>query len=276
MITHVPCLIAPCLSITELYTFFNIRYPQNFYFKGERHDFFEVVCVLDGKVGVTADKNIFILSEGQMIIHPSNEFHAIWAADDYKPEVIIFSFSASEFPDISRYVWDISQGQMAELRDIFYLFGQSFDIKKIAIKEIRPEMRLHAAVAVKRLELFMLNVFSSPETQQSVIMPTKSEAYTRILTAMENNLSRSLTVDELSRICNMSVPALEKTVYKYLHCGAISHFNALKMKKATELLSEGKNVNETAFALGFANQNYFSTAFKKYYGYPPSKLKKSL
>ena len=49
----------------------------------------------------------------------------------------------------------------------------------------------------------------------------------------------------------------------------MTYYNVLRMKKACEMLSEGKSVKETAFSLGFANQNYFSASFKKHYGLSP-------
>ena len=71
----------------------------------------------------------------------------------------------------------------------------------------------------------------------------------------------------------MSVPSLEKTVRRYSGCGAMSYYNELRMQKAAELLSEGSSVKETALSLGFSNQNYFSTSFKKWSGKAPSEIK---
>jgi len=79
----------------------------------------------------------------------------------------------------------------------------------------------------------------------------------------------------LARLCEISVPTLENTVNKYLGYGAIAHFNVMKMQRAHTMLLSGSNVKETAFALGFVNQNYFSARFKKYYGYSPSMIKKT-
>ena len=37
------------------------------------------------------------------------------------------------------------------------------------------------------------------------------------------------------------------------------------------LLQEGYTVKETALRLGFADQNYFSTVYRRHFGVPPSK-----
>ena len=79
-----------------------------------------------------------------------------------------------------------------------------------------------------------------------------------------------MTADELAKQCGMSVPALEKTVKKYTGHGAMKYYNELKMRKATELLKDGKSVKEVALSLGFSDQNYFSLRYKKWAGVPPS------
>ena len=96
------------------------------------------------------------------------------------------------------------------------------------------------------------------------------ENYYHIVSVMEKNLEREMAADFLAKQCGMSVPALEKTVKKYTGHGAMKYYNELKMRKATELLKDGKSVKEVALSLGFSDQNYFSLRYKKWAGVPPS------
>jgi AraC-like DNA-binding protein len=48
------------------------------------------------------------------------------------------------------------------------------------------------------------------------------------------------------------------------------------MDKAKLLLKEGKPVREVAFEVGYKNAHHFTTAFKKKFGYLPSKINKLL
>lgn len=61
------CPVKNVLALESLFTFSKRKFPDNYAFKGESHDFTEVVCVTDGKVGITAEKNVYILSAGQML-----------------------------------------------------------------------------------------------------------------------------------------------------------------------------------------------------------------
>ena len=87
---------------------------------------------------------------------------------------------------------------------------------------------------------------------------------------LEKNIDKSLTVSELAALCRMSEINLKKLFSRYAGVGVIAYFNRLKMTRAVAMLKSGMSAKETAAALGFANQNYFSTVFKRIHGVPPS------
>ena len=267
------CQIDGVLSVSSLFTFFNRTRPSDFIFKGESHDFAEAVCVLNGKAGITADKNTFLLSTGEMILHPPGEFHAVWSDSGNSSELMIFSFRVAGAPLPSGRIFKLPPEQINELRSIFRLAQSAFYFDDITVKAVKDE--LCAAIVIKRLELFLLTALSSKEEQHSFYTGRSAENYMRILSVMEQNLEKQLSATELASLCNMSVPAVEKTVYRYLGCGVVAYFNALKMQRAKELLAGGASVKETAFKLGFSNQNYFSARFKQSVGIPPTKWRKN-
>ena len=51
----------------------------------------------------------------------------------------------------------------------------------------------------------------------------------------------------------------------------MQYVNSNKMENARRLLKEGKNVTETAYAIGYSTPYAFSKAFKKFYGVSPKK-----
>lgn len=267
------CPVKNVLSIQSLFTFSNRKFPEGYSFKGETHDFTEVVCIADGKAGITVDKNIYVLSAGQMIVHMPGEFHTIWSDCGTEPETVIFSFRADAFPRLSPRVYTLLPERISELKTIFREAESAFLLKGSNVEGIREGMETEASAVVKRLELFLLSVLSKDNAAKSEYSSRSTENYIRILSVMEKRLEDALTSAELAKLCNMSVPSLEKTVRRYSGCGAMSYYNELRMQKAAELLSEGLSVKETALSLGFSNQNYFSASFKKWSGKAPSEIK---
>ena len=43
----------------------------------------------------------------------------------------------------------------------------------------------------------------------------------------------------------------------------MAYFNQMKMRRAARLMEEGMSVRQAAAAVGFSDQNYFSTVFKE-------------
>ena len=267
------CETKNVLSINKIYTFFKKHFESGYFFRGESHNFYEIVCVLKGEVGITAGKSVFILKEGEMTFHPPGEFHAIWEENASTPDVIVFSFSAHSFPLISAKIFSIGEEGKTEIQDLLSFVKTNFLTQGNYIEKIKEGAEIKSALAIKKLEIFILNYLCSKCGYELNNISDNSEIFTKIISVMENNINSSLSIDEIASLCKISVSTLEKTVNKYLGYGAITHYNTLKMNKAQAMLINGATVKETAFTLGFSNQNYFSSRFKKYYGYAPSSFK---
>ena len=270
------CKVKNILSISKLYSFFKRRFENGFFFRGECHDFYEVVCVLSGQVGITAGKKVFSLKENEMTFHPPGEFHAIREENASSPEVIIFSFSATSFPSCPGKIFRLSDDNKEEILSIFKIVKNTFDFEGYGINEMIENAEINAALAIKRLEIFLISILGMKSGYSVQSSSPASSSFSKILSIMEHNISASLDVYTMAELCGISVPTLEKTVNKYLGYGAMAHYNVLRMQRAHTLLLEGVSVKETALSLGFSNQNYFSARFKKYYGYAPSYVRKNI
>ena len=68
------------------------EYSSNYYFEGERHDFWEFLYVDKGEVYVVAEGREELLSRGDIIFHPPGEFHALRATGNSAPNLVVASF----------------------------------------------------------------------------------------------------------------------------------------------------------------------------------------
>ena len=81
------------LSIEKIYTIHYYEYQNDFYFSGERHNFWEFQCVDKGSAEIVTDNGSHILNRNQVIFHRPNEFHTLKAAGRTAPNIIVISFS---------------------------------------------------------------------------------------------------------------------------------------------------------------------------------------
>lgn len=264
------CRVGGLFRITSLYTFFLRRFAAGYRFRGESHDFYEAVLVLAGKVGITAEKSIYELQGGQMILHPPGEFHNIWSIGEEAPEVLVFSFRATSVPLLpAPRIFRVTLSGIEKARALNASADHILCKEGIHVRGVQAGKEGEAAAFLHRLELFLLSVFNGGT---SVLHPDmRSENYCRILEAMEANIAGALSLSSLAALCHLSAPAVEKTVKNYSGFGAMHYFNTIKMRKAGELLCRGASVKETAFAVGFSDPNYFSARFRKWAGVPPSR-----
>ena len=93
----------------------------------------------------------------------------------------------------------------------------------------------------------------------------------------EHYCDRKLNVETLCGISFMSVSSLQRAFTKYFAMSPKQYLIQLRMDHALELLTKRElSIKEISFACGFADEKYFSRAFKKRYGYPPAQLQNNM
>ena len=85
----------------------------------------------------------------------------------------------------------------------------------------------------------------------------------------------NINIDAVCATAFISVSSLQRAFAKYFGMSPKQYLIQLRMNRALELLTESElSVKEISSACGFTDEKYFSRAFKKKYGYPPSQLGK--
>lgn len=92
---------------------------------------------------------------------------------------------------------------------------------------------------------------------------------------IQTNIENEIELEKLSRECAVSSRQLQRIFKDHLNITPSNFIVILKMEEASNLLKGGeKNVTEVAYQLGYSDPAYFTRVFKKYFGYPPSKIPK--
>ena len=126
--------------------------------------------------------------------------------------------------------------------------------------------------AVRMLENIVCDI--SEKTNNNLISYNNSRtalAYAQIVTCLEENCTKPLTVSQIAKLCNISDSALKQTFKKYSGIGIMEYFNNIKINRAIGMLYAGASIKEISQNLGFCDPNYFSTVFKRITGVSPKK-----
>ncbi len=244
----------------------NRIFQRDHEFAGETHPFYELVYVIRGQVGITAGEEIYRLNSGQLLLHPPEEFHRIWTEQGSEPHVINLSFYASEMPS--------SQGRVLQPdpRDGILLSEICDEVQRglqDADEGLLNEQRL-------RLELLLLRILEKGVSGVSRSATFSAMRYAEAVNVLQTHLREHLSTQDVAKLCNMSASNLKKIFTRYAGMGVSRYFTELKIHHAVTLLRNGMRVSEAAEAIGFSDQNYFSTVFRRVMGSPPSAFRASV
>lgn len=267
------CKIGREVNISSLYSFFIRECDKDFNFQGESHNFYEVVCVLSGSVGITAGTDVYTLSAGSAIIHPPMEFHSLRAAEGTMPTALIFSFTADAFPALTQKTFAFTAAEEALLMDVWHMGKKAFARKNFRLKVIEGN-ELYAQRVLETLSLFILRLLTDSTDVHALRPAADAQTYSSVAAYINENLPALQCVTQIADAYGISPVGLQKLFHKYTGAGVMHYVNHLKITRAAQMLKNGSTSKAAALALGFTDQNYFSTVFKRITGLSPTQYLK--
>ncbi|MEM7106969.1 MAG: response regulator [Bacteroidota bacterium] len=90
---------------------------------------------------------------------------------------------------------------------------------------------------------------------------------------IEDNINnQSFRIQHLANELNMSISSLQRRIKLYTTISPADYVNLYKLNKARQLIQSGYgNISEVASKCGYSSLSYFSYAYKKKFGFSPSK-----
>ncbi len=267
-------------QITEFYSAFDRRCGEGFMFKGESHDFWEIVYVIEGSIIVTADDRVIRLSKNQILFHPPMEFHTQSIHGEGNAHIFIMSFSVQGnfMNKFARKIVRLKPQQLKEIMAILEFLRNYNHIRDIApspvvfLQNIKKD-RIFAQKLTNMLEIFLINISSAP-SEENLVVSSETKIYRDAMNIIDDNICENLTVADIARMCNTSQAYLKKIFAKYAGIGVHSCVLKSKLAYAKQLLDSGMSVSSVAEKLSFSTPSYFSVVFRRETGMSPRAYKK--
>ena len=264
------CLSIPQLArITGLHSLFEREFSRDYVFRGEAHDYHEVIMLLEGTLSFTAGESTYEMSAPAAIYHPRMEFHSLRNVGRGTARILIFSFDADHLPDYPKHRFRISEEDIARARRALALIQSSTsetDFYKMG--DILPGGERAVQQGVCELEYLLLSLQEGHANRHD--HSTGATNYKRALRVIEENLSTSISISSLSETLHISASLLKKVFSRYAGMGVMQYVRTRKMNEAILRLREGRSVGEVAYSLGYEDPAYFSTVFRRVTGKSPS------
>lgn len=279
------------LNISHIVNISYYKFPNNYVFGGERHDFWEFIYIDKGEMIITAGEQDYILKAGELAFHKPIEFHDVRANGKVQPNATVISFvcKSRAMRFFQNKILFLDDFEKELLSSVVNEAKNSFRTAENAPPHIRLVRQPGAQfgsdqVIQSRLELLLINIYRRGEsisTKQRTLLPQQKQNYkiiTRdVLSILESSISEKLTLYDISKSLSLSVSQITQVFRKETGKSIIDHFIDMKIDEAKRLISEG-NLNFTQIAehLGYENIYYFSRAFKSKTGMAPTELAQSV
>lgn len=133
------------------------------------------------------------------------------------------------------------------------------------------EKVLPRAVAAGRLDRAALE--DECLRRASVGLP-ENDTIESVIKYLERHFRERVSVASVARSFGLTPNYLSSLFHRRVGETFIERLTSLRMEKARELLRSGKQVKETAWAVGYGNERHFSRLYRKRFGRPPADEKR--
>jgi len=278
------------IGINAVYTIHYFEYTRDFFFPGERHEFWEMCYVDNGVVEVTAEEEYHTLFKGDAVFHKPGEFHSLRANGYTAPNLVVLSF-ATDSPAMSWFqsrVLRIRERERSLMGRIIYEAGRGFKSPlddPLTDGLDRAEHQPFGCEQIIRIymEELLINLVRSdtdpshPGHRDDSIAHGNSEtAFGSVVNHMMDNLTRNISVEDICRATGYSRSHLHKVFKERTGRGVAEYYKRLKLERSKQMIREGRrNFSEITAALNYTSLQYFSKVFKRYVGMTPSEYASS-
>jgi len=268
----------PVLRVETLNTCSLFRASHPYDFHREFHPFWEIVYVTEGTLRIACQEKVYTMNPGDLIIHRPMELHRLWSLENRSFQVLVVGFCArgSLLSQLKDTAFMLTQKQQDSMNALIQKLQQYFP-------NAQPQFLRYAAqnpeeyasqlqMFVNTLENFLISLLYKrdyPESKPQSFSES-DRLYSRIVEELNGSPDGWITARQIAERLHCSESQIKQTFSKYSNMGIHKYLINLKIAAAMQMLQQGCTISETSRRLGFSNQNYFSTVFKRETGKSPS------
>lgn len=282
--------LKPTIKVTGIYTVHYFKYGRNFRFKGEKHDFWEMVFIDSGNAKIIADEKELILKQGEAYFHKPNELHNIYTDDKFANSAIItFECKSRIIKQLGDKIHVLDEYEKSLLNKIIQEAKISYSDKLNDVYLTKMSKKATAPFGGEQIiknciELLIISLIRSSDNKinpsdnlslnissNKIVDSVKAILYEKLDSASSINLN------DISYKLGFSKSYIKSQFKKQTGYSIIQYYIDLKIDKAKKLLSQQKyTVSEIADALGFSSVYYFSRQFKLHTDMSPTEYVNSI
>ncbi len=241
------------------------------------HEEIEIKYFYDGTATLLIESQTVNVKAGDIVVINPYEFHATANTGENQGKYHLFMIPLDYFSGIPELDLD-KQFILENKRFQTYYSGDSemcAFLEKAAQEALQQQPGCEVMIKGLLIGFFaLLGRKGIIETENACSQKKILRLYSVIKPALhciKNEYHRTLSVDEMAALCNVSKHYFCRIFKTVTQKGPMEYLRDFRMQVANTLLSDTrKSIGEISDICGFENPNYFSRCYKKHYGFSPS------
>lgn len=246
------------------------------------HPFYEIFYFISGNITYFVENRAYHLNPGDLLLISPSELHQ---------PIFVPAFGFYE-----RIVLWLEESLIAELStpefSLFDCFNQGHS-KKSNLIQIPSQMQASVQTLLDNLCMEMqapcalsplmeralitqilcqLNRYAAADPKTDVSFARMPAPVAAAIDYINENLDGDLSLETLASQCYFSKQHLLRTFHRAMGLSVHQYIQKKRLLTATQYIQNGCSPKEAAIRCGFFDYSVFYRAFKKEYGFPPSKL----
>lgn len=274
------------INVSRIVTIHYFELDKNFVFKGEKHDFWEMVYIDKGEVTVTAENEKINLKSGNVIFHKPDEFHDIKANGVIAPNVFVITFDCKSaamkyfrgrHSELFREARVIISNLLRESRQTFDI--PHFDPESHSLNLSENPVFGGQQMIKNYLEQLLIEIIRWDMKTKLFVTGESFENHIaeKIVNYLEKSVYDNVSMNDVCRELNYGKTYLCHIFKEETGVSIMKFYTALKIKEAKRLIRERNyNITEISNMLMFNNPHYFSYSFKQITGMSPREYSNSV
>ena len=245
----------------EAYRFYGImqKFPNHF------HDYYVIGYIDKGRRCLLCKDREYTVNPGDITIFNPRDVHTCEQLDG----------TTMDYHSINIRP-EVMQKTVCEITGQEYLphFSQTVLYNSDLVSPLRELhcMISHEAADFKKEELFLFlieQLLAECDREPAPFVPGRAGQFDAVCKYLEDNFSKTITLDELSQIAGLSKYHFLRSFTRQKGISPYSYLEAVRIGNAKSLLEKGVTPMEVAYQTGFSDQSHFTNFFKKLIGLTP-------
>ena len=263
--------LMPVLTIDRFEGAFTSTFSKGYRFPGESHEMWEIDCVLCGELGITSETDVFHCKSYEAVIHPSGNFHTCYCETSEAVETLTISFyvdGTDRFIPRGKHVLNEYEQMLIDII--------KSQIEKTENKSVYfiAEDKASLQIIKNSVESLCLSIYSRVSKATRPRDEQDAKLFSDIAYYLKQNVDNAVNVERICRECGVGRTVLKMLFSRFTGEGVMKYYNRLRIKRAVELIEQGKQMKEVTEIMNFSSQYYFTDFFRRQMGVPPSKYLK--